>query len=338
MIETIKDLLEKAQIDPKGIKTRELKFITGLDYRTIREIIRIYNYDNIEDSIIDNLLVPKYYTIENCLKLYQNDLEAFIPSVMYENELFVTKAKINKLPDNFISGDINIKEFTILPQIQYIGDNAFKDCANLRDIRGEKVISIGHAAFENCASLQTAYFPSVERFGNRVFKNNKELTVVTTSALTTFSESLFENCRNLTSINYDAITLSFAKIEARAFYNCLSLRELKVLCIYVGEDAFYNCKKIRSLYLYKPEVVCSGALENCRSLEEINFLNSSDEINFNLFNGCTNIKYIHISDYAYRLQYCNNMNTVIYRLREKNPEFKVRYSKNLQENLHKVFG
>ena len=89
--------------------------------------------------------------------------------------------------DDFFCDEIYLNKFSIPDDVETIGDNAFKECGNLKEINLGKIKSIGKSAFENCVSLeygrdfskkQTGVLiipASVKKIGERAFFNDKKI-------------------------------------------------------------------------------------------------------------------------------------------------------------------
>ena len=96
----------------------------------------------------------------------------------------------------------NCSELQSLPtKITAVGDYAFLNCINLRDISLKDIKSIGNSAFKNCSLLNAVYIES--------------------NTLNTIGNSAFANCTKLNRIiNNRNIK---CKINDYAFYNCTNL-------------------------------------------------------------------------------------------------------------------
>ena len=116
------------------------------------------------------------------------------------------------------------KEVLIPASVISIGEEAFKDCDILKNVRfewGSELTSVGSNAFSGCRSLKSIVIPeSVTRIGANTFNDCIALERVIfqgQSQLTSIGENAFRNCRSLTSI---VIPESVTSIGENAFRNC----------------------------------------------------------------------------------------------------------------------
>jgi hypothetical protein len=109
----------------------------------------------------------------------------------------------------------------VLPStVKVIGDNAFANCIELREVKfGKGLQSVGERAFFNCRSL-------------------KKLTI--NNHLQYLGESAFEHCISLVSVRFPS---TLEVIEAYSFQDCTSLKKvtLRTNLIEIKSSAFSNC-------------------------------------------------------------------------------------------------
>ncbi len=135
-----------------------------------------------------------------------------------------------------------VKTLIIEDGIEFIGENAFKDCRNLTDLRlPSSLNTISNSAFQNCSGLKTIDLPSsLTSIGDYAFSGVskiEKLTIASTSSVT---------------------------IGAYAFQNCGSLKKLWLpsTLTSVGEGAFAGCNGITHLIsnIENPSSVISPAV------------------------------------------------------------------------------
>ena len=157
-----------------------------------------------------------------------------------------------------------------------IGEDAFRDCKNLKSVTiPDTVTSIGNWAFSGCTSLASITIPdSVTNMGWSAFKDCTLLTSVTISdSLTSINSSTFNGCTSLTSIIIPNGVTS------------------------IGNNAFYNCESLASIII--PDTVTrihNFAFQNCKNLESITIPDSVTNIDNAVFYGCTSLKSITLPD------------------------------------------
>ena len=126
-----------------------------------------------------------------------------------------------------------------------IGDEAFKECANLTSVEiPDSVTVIGDEAFSCCTGLTSVKIPSsVVLIGNRAFFICKNITTIEfASGVVIIGDFAFDNCTSLTSIK---IPSSVKEIGDFAFNSCTSLTTVEIpnSVRKIGKGAFggYTC-------------------------------------------------------------------------------------------------
>jgi hypothetical protein len=201
------------------------------------------------------------------LTLYSNQLE---PKFMYQNpyvEHVIIDGEIDTIPIFGFANCKNLKQVNLLSKIKFIDVGAFMNSSNLAKITSlEHTIQIGENAFSDCYDLKEISLPNVEIINNGVFKNCSNLENVRLSRNTySLGDSAFENCKSLSSLSetqniidighssfmncVNIKDLSFPKlklIKEKTFESCHSLLffEVSNSCTLIEENAFSNCIKI----------------------------------------------------------------------------------------------
>ncbi|MCQ2070796.1 MAG: leucine-rich repeat domain-containing protein, partial [archaeon] len=140
------------------------------------------------------------------------------------------------------------RDITIPTNVSYIGNDAFRDCTNLRTVTMTTVKMIGVNAFYNCGSLEEAYLVGVSEIrqyafyncvslkkatvsddlttlGNHSFQNTRLVTFDIPSKVTSVGVSVFDGC---TSLEHIGIPGTVRTVESNAFNMCVSLKELYI--------------------------------------------------------------------------------------------------------------
>ena len=147
-------------------------------------------------------------------------------------------------------------DFTLPLSIEYggnvywvndIGDNAFKDCNELKSINLSGVYYIGNYSFCGCSKLTSIDFSRINSLG----------------------KSAFQGCSGLTSLNMEHVR----NIPYDAFSGCSGLTTITLpKCLEtINNGGFAYCTGLTSITI--PENVSkvdSGAFSGCRSLTSIN--------------------------------------------------------------------
>jgi hypothetical protein len=175
-----------------------------------------------------------------------------------------------------------------IPQtVRSIGDNAFKNCKNLKIVTlADSLETIGNYAFSGCSSLEKLEIPrKVETIGIEAFRNCSNIKTIT------WKDSL--NC------------LRF--VGDYAFAGNSSLTELKIPkeVNTIGMYAFSGCSKLERIELpSKLEKIDQFAFQNCKNLKTIISRIEKDSI-------------FSIDDNVFRFVDNDNISNVSYELYQK---------------------
>lgn len=146
-------------------------------------------------------------------------------------------------------------------KISAIGDNAFQDFTDLREVRLSPVVGfeIGNNAFKNCSKLITVsgiqYVTNIGESafaGTRIYLtlNQKIGDIGDVTTLGTIGKSAFQNCTNLSLL---IIGKNIGTIGQYAFRGCSSLKKLVIgdNVKTIAPSAFAGCTALTSISLGK---------------------------------------------------------------------------------------
>lgn len=272
---------------------------SSLDYRTVNTLIKIIDKEGVEYDDIEKFLSPSFYTLENAISLYKKGFEDVIPADYFQNEEFITKAKVTKIPDGFVENNQKITFFNILPGIQYIGNNAFRNCPEIMiNNFPDSITYIGHHAFENNKKIEEINISSAKYIGVGAFRNNTLLRkVILPSSMHNIEENLFEGCVSLESVTLNKMVA----IGDEAFADCISLKNIDSILIKVGKESFKNCKSLTKIVL-STSYIDKRAFLNASKLEDVIFRTyCPSKICKEAFSGCLALKNIKVNDFVYNL-------------------------------------
>ncbi len=231
--------------------------------------------------------------------------------------------------------------------VQYMGDDLFSGCENLKtitvDSKNEKYHSKNNCLIETAKKTlvvggNSSIIPtdgSVTRIGDFAFDGRKTLTNITIpNGVVTIGRYAFGSCQGLTSITMpDSVTT----LLRHAFYNCTnlsgvtfsnSLRDvigegafmdchslesvtLPDSLINVGEYMFYRCTKLSNVTLGNSvQHIGNFAFYECNNLSTISIPDSLESIGFSVFDTCTNLDY-NVYENAYYLGNTTNPYVVL---------------------------
>lgn len=208
-----------------------------------------------------------------------------------------------------------------------IGDEAFKDCKNIRSVSmPSTIVSIGNKAFSNCSSM---------------------CIVQLSDSLTSIGREAFSNCAVLQSIE---LPTTLTSLGQKAFLGCNSLTHIiynSILCNKgYSTDAFYDIRQnIQSVTFgnkvrYIPYRLCEGM----NLLSAINLPQSLTDIESYAFKDCQNITTITIPENVTSIGYnafqnCTNLTNVVWNAKRCNETLYHTYSPFEELNIQSIaFG
>ena len=269
------------------------------------------------------------------------------------NDVYVYSGAFEYL-DNLISmtapcsvfNKFNVKslESVVISGGTSIGDNAFKNCRNLKSVTiAETVTSIGDFAFANCTEITHVIIPdTVEYMGFGVFNgciSLESLTIPFVGASATpendeyeytfgyiFGDTFYEGS---VEVKQRYLENSTGKTTNITYYLPSTLTSVKVTNGNVPSHAFYNCSNLVSITLPSNATsIGSYAFYYCSSLMSITIPDSVTSVGSQAFNNCHPAlyteyqlgKYIGVAEnpYAILIEITENRNTY-----EINPDTKI---------------
>lgn len=203
-------------------------------------------------------------------------LPSTIEGYSFANSPFETydfsEVKINYIPDNAFEGCENLKSFTVPDGCETIGYAAFKNCINLTEINlPDSLTTIADCAFQNCSSLVSIKIPdSVYDIYDGAFVDCTNLKSVNIpKSMNTIWNYVFRNCSSLSAIE---IPEGVTEIAVGAFEECTSLTDVKLpeSLEVMGDCVFMDCTSLKSANIPRGvTTVPSGTFSGCTSLANV---------------------------------------------------------------------
>lgn len=78
-------------------------------------------------------------------------------------------------------------------RVSQVGDNVFKSCTLVTNIRFDSVVSVGNASFSGCTGIVTAYFPKAQTISSQAFLSNGNAMTYYFGNLKSISSQAFTN-------------------------------------------------------------------------------------------------------------------------------------------------
>lgn len=212
-------------------------------------------------------------------------------------------------------------ELVMLDSVLLIGDQAFKDNNNLKNVvLGKGVSSLGTSCFNNCNALETITNNSVQNIvygdysfngcrllntfdlgnatiiGNRAFYGTNFTTVSFPEGLISLGDYAFSNCLALTEISGLPETLN--QIGDYCFYNSTNLAGDIVVpsnTKTIGIRAFSPCA-ITSVTLQGDTSVGVGAFYQCEKIKKIDLGDGKTSLGESCFALCSEVEELNVGN------------------------------------------
>ena len=182
-----------------------------------------------------------------------------------------------------------LEEVKIKESVDSIGNDAFRDCVNLKTltIEGSGLQTIGSNAFRNCWILKNFTIPtSVKKIEEGAFRVCRSLKkVVLPSSVEKLGSYAFAECSSLDTV---IIQGPITSISAGTFSTCgkLSLVEFLETVTEIGENAFLNCKSLTALPNGGTiKTIQTSAFKGCTGIASIALPATVTYINSSAFQG-----------------------------------------------------
>lgn len=193
---------------------------------------------------------------------------------------------------NTSTQNLDMNRDSQLRKITSIGDDAFSDCRNLKNVHiANSVTRIGEGAFRECRGLENIHIPnSVTSIEGSAFSDCSSLTSVNIpSSVTSIEEHAFFSCLNLTSIN---IPSSVRSIGQSTFGYCSSLTSISIpsSVTSIGDNIFQGCSSLTSVNIPSSITsIGSSTFYECRRLTSVSIPSSVTKIGYDVFEGCNRL-------------------------------------------------
>ena len=234
--------------------------------------------------------VFKYINIEKNFKFVENESGYTINVGKYYKESNVeipatyNGKPVTKISDGMFENDTNITTITLPSNITHIGNNAFKNCTNLKRIIFKSARTYGSVAVDTQGENYEINAGALAS-GNNDPNNN----------VTFIGEGAFYNCLALESIDVSSAT----SIGKEAFYGCSKLESasLNDNLAKLADGAFNGCLKLNNMQLPSALTeIGANCFVNCKTLENIVIPATTNKVGANILNGCTGLKKIVLED------------------------------------------
>ncbi len=234
--------------------------------------------------------VFQYIKIEKNFKFIENESGYTIDVGKYYKESNVeipatyNGKPVTKISDGMFENDTNITTITLSSNITYIGNNAFKNCPNLKQIIFK---SASTYSFASADTHSGSY--AITTLAVAISKKDPNNNIAY------IGESAFYNCVALESIDVSNATT----IGKNAFYGCSKLESVSLNdnLTKLADSTFNGCLKLNDLQLPSALTeIGANCFVNCQALENIAIPATTTMVGANILNGCTGLKKIVLED------------------------------------------
>ena len=237
-----------------------------------------------DTSSKNKLLFDFYQNIKSDNEIFTTeDLEIAIKTLELAKEELknreqkrIREAELEELKNKNENSVLNGKVLYLPKNLRRLKDNAFRGNEEIvKVVINEGCTEIGEYAFANCTNLKEVIFPA-----NRVilrrgcFKGCSAIEKIFISDVANIGPGAFEKCISLESV---FLPYNISNIYSKAFKDCHSLRTItfedkswyKSGCTYIFAKAFENCVSLESIEFTKRTSVDTESFINCSNLKEI---------------------------------------------------------------------
>ena len=216
-----------------------------------------------------------------------------------QNGTFVIPDGIKEIGNFAFRDCINLRNIYIPNGVFSIGDHAFEFCENLESIKIPNGVNyIGKDAFLSCTRLKNIEMPDrMGGIGTRAFGLCVKLkNIKIPKGIWKIEEHTFEKCHNLENIQFSE---NIRYIGERAFCDCNSLKRIEIPknIKTIEEELFAGCDNLESIKL--PEGIKSiedDAFYGCNCLKDITIPSTVEYIGERAFYKCSNLENIYLQE------------------------------------------
>lgn len=243
----------------------------------------------------------------------------------FPNLVYLDIADIGKerMDDYVFSGYTRLETLILPKTLVAIPEYAFQFCSQLRDlVIPSTVRSIGRNAFTSCYDLGTLVLPKSVKFVDyHAFQYTKGDKLIINGHIEKWSYDIFGDSKfahiycddpnsyiigaSAFSGNDALVSITFApnSIGARAFKNCINLKQVNCLnWATVGVSAFEGCKSLET-FTTKSGIgsALNASFWGCSSLKSIAFSTHAHEIGDLAFCGCKSLSSVVLSEWITKI-------------------------------------
>ncbi|MCH5192101.1 MAG: leucine-rich repeat protein [Oscillospiraceae bacterium] len=160
-------------------------------------------------------------------------------------------------------------------------DYAFEKCTSLKEFISNGKVNIGYRSFYGCSGLEYFDLSKVIKLDYASFADCTSLKNIDLSTVEVVTKFCFSGCTSLTELDLSGVKV----IEEGAFSECTGLKELHIdHDMNIWEHAFKDCTGLEKIIVE----------DNVKYVDLTERSQLGDYLSNEIFEGCTNVKYIYI--------------------------------------------
>lgn len=201
---------------------------------------------------------------------------------------------INSIASHAFQADTALEKVILTEKIKEIGESAFEDCVNLKEISipNEHII-IKTDAFKNTGIYREQESTYLSHTLTKV-NNNFAGTFEIINGTTAIADEAFKGCEGITDVILPEGLLTIGK---NSFSGCKALKTIVLPSSLqlIDDYAFADCSNLKTIVF--PKKMCKigmAAFEKCITLEAVSLPEGITEIERALFNKCESLHEVHI--------------------------------------------
>lgn len=250
---------------------KDISFVT--EDMTVKAVFRegLVDYDFVLFWQSNTMSITKYK---------KREADVVVPSS------FIIEGKsytVNEISKGAFANKGFLRSIELPDTIEYIRENAFQYCNNLRFVnfnKESKLSLIGDNAFDYCESLESFDIPdSVTSIGNNAFSRCATLkTIIIPKNVSKLGEGSFSYCSSLESVVFEEES-KLNKIEESLFHSCERLNGISLpLGVFsIGMNAFRKCTSLSTFIVPSSvEKIEKYAFGGCTNLNSVTFEEDSN--------------------------------------------------------------
>ena len=191
---------------------------------------------------------------------------------------------------NGVFGNLAALKEVYIAKVKNIGNLAFSDCSNLKNIQTPAVQTIGARSLRRTA-ITEIYFPAIT-LGDYALQGCSYLSKVDLPLVTTIGTGAFSSCDALKIINLSKCT----SLPVEPFKG-LKLEEINIPSLSnLTENIFTpSSSSLRKVNVAGLQSLPLGCFQNYKALEEVNINGMQSITDATLFKGCDNLETVYMS-------------------------------------------